>query len=65
MTLTHTTPRHVAKLSVPDRHDWAVVADWIAKEMGLKVAEKDAVFDEIMAERRQKAERERLKARKK
>ena len=65
MTLTHTTPRHVAKLSVPDRHDWAVVADWIAQQMGLKVADADPVWDEIMQERRQKVERERLKARKK
>ena len=65
MMLTYTTPRTVAKISVPDRHDWAQVADWIAAQMGLKVADADPVFDEIMQERRQKAERERLKARKK
>jgi len=49
--VTYTTPRHVAKLSVPDRHDWAVAADWIATQMGLKVAKDDAVFEEIMLAR--------------
>ena len=63
--LTYSTSRHVAKLSVPDSHDWAMVADWIAKEMGLKVADADPVWDEIMAERRRRIGRERLKASKK
>jgi len=63
--VTYTTPRHVAKLSVPDSHDWTQVGDWIAAQMGLKVADADPVWDEIMHERRQRIERERLKARKK
>jgi len=65
MMLTYTSPRTVAKIAMADSHDWTQVGDWIAAQMGLKVADVDPVFDEIMAERRQKAERERLKARKK
>lgn len=33
------------------RHDWAKVADFCAGALGLKVRDKDPVFDKIMAAR--------------
>ena len=51
MILTYTTPRTVAKIAIADSHDWATVGDYVAKQMGLKVAKNDAVYDEIMLAR--------------
>ena len=65
MMLTYTTPTVIAKIAIADSHDWTKVGDYVAAKLGLKVADADPVWDEIMAERRQRIERERLKARKK
>lgn len=43
-------------LKVGHRHDWDRVAEFCAGALGLKVADKDPVFDQIMA-RRAKAKR--------